>query len=97
MALGSPRTRLPVRMSSARPRSNAMLLAALLVCTLLLATMLAYVAHDAARSHRATAERALQDDAAVAAWELVAGATVGLQSTLGSALAPVARARAASP
>jgi len=74
-----------------------MLLAALLVCTLLLATMLAYVAHDAARSHRATAERALQDDAAVAAWELVAGVTVRLQSTLGSALAPVARARAASP
>jgi len=74
-----------------------MLLAALLVCTLLLATMLAYVAHDAARSHRATAERALQDDAAVAAWELVAGVTVRLQSTLGSALAPVARARATSP
>ena len=50
-----------------------MLLAALLVCTLVLATLLAYEAHDAARSHRATAERALHDYAAVAAWELVAG------------------------
>jgi signal transduction histidine kinase len=96
MALASPRTR-HARIPFARPRSNAVLLAALLVCTLLLATMLAYVAHDAARSHRATAERALQDDAAVAAWELVAGVTSSLQSSVGSALAPVARARATTP
>jgi signal transduction histidine kinase len=74
-----------------------MLLATLLVCTLILATMLAYVAHDAARSHRATAERALHDYAAVAAWELVAGVNDHLQSTLGAALAPMTRVRATTP
>jgi signal transduction histidine kinase len=74
-----------------------MLLATLLVCTLILATMLAYVAHDAARSHRATAERALHDYAAVAAWELVAGVNDQLQSTLGAALAPKTRGRATTP
>jgi len=74
-----------------------MLLAALLVCTLGLATMLAYEAHDAARSHRATAERALHDYAAVAAWELVAGVNEAVQSSLGGALAPMTRARATSP
>lgn len=80
-----------------RPRSNAMVLAGLLVCTLALATLLAYEAQLAARSHRATAERALQDYAAVAAWELVAGVTDQMQAVLGGALAPVTRARAASP
>ena len=74
-----------------------MLLAGLLVCTLALATALAYEAHDAARSHRATAERALHDYAAVAAWELVAGVNEELQSALAGALAPVTRARATSP
>ena len=74
-----------------------MLLAALLVCTLGLATMLAYEAHDAARSHRATAERALHDYAAVAAWELVAGVNEAVQSSLGGALAPMTCPRATSP
>lgn len=74
-----------------------MLLATLLVCTLALATMLAYEAHDAARSHRATAEHALTDYAAVAAWELVAGVNDELQSSAGAALAPVTRARATTP
>jgi signal transduction histidine kinase len=74
-----------------------MLLAMLLVCTLALATMLAYEAHDAARSHRATAERALHDYAAVAAWELVAGVNDELQSTVGAALAPMTKARATTP
>ena len=59
--------------------------------------LLAYEAHDAARSHRATAERALHDYAAVAAWELVAGVNDELQSSLGGALAPMTRARATSP
>jgi signal transduction histidine kinase len=77
--------------------SNSMLLAALLVGTLALATMLAYEAHNAARSHRATAERALHDYAAVAAWEVVAGVNEALQSSLGSALGPVTRTRATSP
>src|SRR3954464_11049098 len=79
------------------PRSRAMLLAMLLFGTLVLATMLAYEAHDASRSHRATAERALNDYAAVAAWELVAGVNEELQSTIGAALAPLTRARATTP
>lgn len=74
-----------------------MLLALLLVGTLVLATMLAYEAHDASRSHRATAEHALNDYAAVAAWELVAGVNDELQSTVGAALAPLTRARATTP
>jgi signal transduction histidine kinase len=74
-----------------------MLLALLLLGTLVLATMLAYEAHDASRSHRATAEHALNDYAAVAAWELVAGVNDELQSTVGAALAPLTRARATSP
>jgi signal transduction histidine kinase len=74
-----------------------MLLATLLVCTLALATMLAYEAHDAARSHRATAERALSEYAAVAAWELVAGVNDELQSSAGNALSPFTRVRATTP
>jgi signal transduction histidine kinase len=74
-----------------------MLLAALLVCTVALATILAYEAHDAARSHRATAERALHDYAAVAAWELVAGVTEAVQASLGGSLASITRTRATSP
>src|SRR4051812_16997600 len=83
--------------SLAAPRSRATLLAMLLACTLVLATMLAYEAHDAARSHRATAERALNDYAAVAAWELVAGVNDELQASLGSALAPMTRLPATNP
>ena len=74
-----------------------MLLALLLVCTLALATMLAYEAHDAAKSHRATAERALHDYAAVAGWELVAGVNEKLQSALGAAFSPVTHTRATTP
>lgn len=74
-----------------------MVLAGLLVCTLALAALLAYEAQLAARSRRATAERALQDYAAVAAWELVAGVTDQMQTVVGGALARVTRARAASP
>ena len=59
--------------------------------------MLAYEAHEAAVSHRATAERALHDYAAVAAWELVAGVNDELQTTLGAALAPITRSRATTP
>src|SRR3954469_11608443 len=86
-----------VMLRRAAPRPHALLLALLLVGTLALATMLAYVAHDAARSHRATAERALHDYAAVAAWELVAGVNEEMQSSLGSALGPMTRARATTP
>jgi signal transduction histidine kinase len=74
-----------------------LLLAALLVGTLVLATMLAYEAHDAARSHRAAAERTLHDYAAVAAFELVAGINESLQSSLSPAFALITRSRASSP
>jgi signal transduction histidine kinase len=85
-------------MALRRPSSIGQpLLAALLVCTLALATMLAYEAHNAARSHRATAERALHDYAAVAAWEVVAGVNDELQATLSGALGPLTRTRTASP
>src|SRR6476646_11488468 len=80
-----------------RAPSSAMVLAGLLVCTLALATLLAYEAQLAAVSHRATAERALHDYAAVAAWELVAGVNDELQTTLGTALAPITRSRATTP
>lgn len=95
MAIGRP----PFRpsLSSRSTGSRGVLLAALLVCTLALAYMLAYEAHDAARSHRATAERALNDYAAVAAWELVAGVNDELQSTVGAALAPMTKTRATTP
>src|ERR1700750_1827134 len=87
----------PSRPRPVAPRSRAMLLAVLLVGTLALATMLAYEAHDASRSHRVTAERALNDYAAVAAWELVAGVNDELQSTVGAALSPMTHARATTP
>ena len=87
----------PPRPRPVPPRSRALLLALLLIGTLVLATMLAYEAHDASRSHRATAEHALNDYAAVAAWELVAGVNDELQSSLGAALAPLTRARATTP
>ncbi|HEY4217928.1 MAG TPA: HAMP domain-containing sensor histidine kinase [Gemmatimonadaceae bacterium] len=84
------------RQSAARSGSHVTLLAALLVGTLALASMLAYEAHDAARSHRATAEHALHDYAAVAAWELVAGVNEALESSLGAGLAPLTGPRASS-
>src|SRR6185312_10270047 len=82
------------RQSAARSGSHVTLLAALLVGTLALASMLAYEAHDAARSHRATAEHALHDYATVAAWELVAGVNEALESSLGAGLAPLTGPRA---
>src|SRR5262249_49378115 len=87
----------PFRRPLSRPRSNAMVLAGLLVCTLALAGLLAHEAQLAAMSRRATAERALQDYAAVAAWELVAGVTDQMQGAIGGSLARVTRARAVSP
>ena len=59
--------------------------------------MLAYEAHDAARSHRVTAERALRDYASVAAWEFVANAQERLDAIVGGALSPLTSVRASSP
>ncbi len=73
------------------------LLVALLTLTVILAGMLAYEAHDAARSHRVTAERALRDYASVAAWEYVAMAQERLDAAASTVLSPVTSVRASSP
>ena len=53
-----------------RPRSRSTFIVILLVATLALTGGLAYEAHQAARSHRATAENVLRDYSAFAVWEL---------------------------
>lgn len=73
------------------------LLVALLGLTLVLASSLAYEAHDAARSHRVTAERALRDYALVAAWEYVANVQERLDGTASQILSPLTSVRASSP
>ena len=50
------------------PRSRSLFVGGLLLLTLALAGVLAYQAQDAARSHRAVAEKTLREHAAVAAW-----------------------------
>lgn len=50
-----------------RPRSASLF--AILLLAVALAGVLTYEAWDAARSHRATAERTLRDYASFAAWE----------------------------
>jgi hypothetical protein len=51
-------------------RSRSRLIVVLLVTTLGMTGLLGYEAHQAARSHRASAEGVLRDYAAFAAWEL---------------------------
>ena len=52
------------------PRSRSTLIVVLLVATLSLTAMLAYEAHQSARSHREAAENVLRDYSKFAAWEL---------------------------
>lgn len=85
---------LPTRQVAA-PRIT--LLVGLLSLTVVLAGSLAYEAHDAARSHRVTAERALRDYASVAAWEYVANVQERLGSAASEVLSPVTSVRASSP
>jgi signal transduction histidine kinase len=73
------------------------LLVGLLSLTVVLAATLAYEAHDAARSHRVTAERALRDYASVAAWEYVANVQERLGAAASEILSPVTSVRASSP
>jgi len=70
-----------------RPRSTS--LAAILVITVALAGVLTYEAWDAARSQRATAERALRDYASFAAWEFSVAAKEYLYSTLVLIFSPI--------
>ena len=85
---------LPTRQVAA-PRIT--LLVGLLTLTVVLAGSLAYEAHDAARSHRVTAERALRDYASVAAWEYVANVHERLGSAASEILSPLTSVRASSP
>ena len=85
---------LPTRQVAAQ---RITLLVALLSLTVFLAASLAYEAHDAARSHRVTAERALRDYASVAAWEYVANVQERLGSAASEILSPVTSVRASSP
>jgi len=71
-------------------RSRTRSLVAILLLTVALATFLAYEAWDAARSHRATAERAIRDYAKFAAWEFSVSAKEALYSTLAWAFGPAA-------
>ena len=80
-----------------RPAASTALIGPLIVLALGIAGVLAYEAHDASRSHRETAERALRDYAAVAAWELVGGLGDALDAIAQPALAPATTGRAASP
>jgi signal transduction histidine kinase len=80
-----------------RPAASTALVAPLIVLALGIAAVLAYEAHDAARSHRETAERALRDYAAVAAWELVGALGDELDAIAQPSLAPATTGRAASP
>ena len=73
------------------------LLVSLLTLTVILVASLAYEAHDAARSHRVTAERALRDYASVAAWEYVANVQERLNAAAGDVLSAVTSGRASSP
>jgi signal transduction histidine kinase len=69
-------------------RSRTTSLVAILILTVALAAFLAYEAWDAARSHRATAERAIRDYARFAAWEFSVSAKEVLYSNLGWAFSP---------
>ena len=71
-------------------RSRTQSLVAILVLTVALAAFLAYEAWDAARLHRATAERAIRDYAKFAAWEFSVSAKEALYSTLAWAFGPTA-------
>jgi signal transduction histidine kinase len=80
-----PRFRLP---HPRRPRTT--LLVGVLLMTVGLTTFLAYEAWDAARSHRATAERALCDYANFAAWEYVVSIKENVASRLTWVFSPIA-------
>ena len=69
-------------------RSRTTSLVAILILTVALAAFLAYEAWDAARSHRATAERAIRDYAKFAAWEFSVSAKDVLYANLVWAFSP---------
>ncbi len=74
---------------SAAARSRSRPLVAILLLTLLASGFLTYEAWDAARRHRAAAERTLREYAAFAAWEFNISVKEQLYSTLVWVLGPV--------
>ena len=92
-----PRSGRPGRLPARLVASRATLLGALLAAVLVLGGLLATEAWNAARSGAATARRALEVHAAVAAWEFLRGVEGELDDAAGDALAPVIAARAATP
>jgi signal transduction histidine kinase len=92
-----PAELLPFGRTRRRPAPRAGVLVALLALTVALAGTLAYEAYQAARSQRATAERALRDYAHFAAYEILAGARDSVRDALTAALSPVTGVRALSP
>jgi signal transduction histidine kinase len=85
------------RFPTAANVTRVTVLVALLCATVLVASLLAYEAHDASRSERVTVERALRDYASVAAWELQSAARKRIDFAVQQALSPVATGAASSP
>jgi signal transduction histidine kinase len=76
---------------------RATLLVGLLVLALVLAVLLGYEAHQAIRSHRVTAERAVRNYASFVARDVAAGVREQAQASLADALAPATRGKLVSP
>ena len=87
---------MPPRRARATP-TRVTLLVVLLSATVLVAARLAYEAHVAARAERVTAERALRDYAAMAAWEFRSEARQRLEGEALRALGTVIVGLAPSP
>ena len=77
--------------------SRVPLLVILILATLMLAGLLANEAHQTARFHQVTAERALADYAGFAAWQLLAAAEENVHLAVAEALSPATGRRASSP
>jgi signal transduction histidine kinase len=76
---------------------RATLLVGLLGLALVLAVLLGYEAHQAVRSHRLTAERAVRNYASFVARDVAAGVREKAQASLADALAPATRGKLVSP
>ncbi len=87
---------MPPRLARATP-TRVTLLVVLLSATVLVAARLAYEAHVAARAERVTAERALREYAAMAAWEFRSEARQRLEGEVLKALGTVTVGMAPSP
>ncbi|MBV6520439.1 MAG: Adaptive-response sensory-kinase SasA [Gemmatimonadaceae bacterium] len=85
------------RISAATSVTRVTVLVVLLCVTVLVASLLAYEAHDASRSERVTIERALHDYASVAAWELQSAARKRVDNALQRSLSPATTGWASSP